>query len=91
MTSAEYAAHMLASFYPAQPHAEQVTDALIDLMHYCDATRGVSWQRCLQAAIAQHQKERDNLRDASAKGRINPISLLNLRPGAAGVRGAYRG
>jgi HNH endonuclease len=30
----------------------------------------------------------ENLLDASHKGRLNPVSLLNLRPGAAGHRGA---
>ena len=31
---------------------------------------------------------KDNSMDASRKGRLNPKSLLNLRPGAAGVHGA---
>lgn len=30
----------------------------------------------------------DNLRDASAKGRLNPASLANLRPGRPGHHGA---
>lgn len=32
--------------------------------------------------------QRDNMRDASNKGRLSPISLLNLRPGAPGYYGA---
>lgn len=30
--------------------AESVTSVLVDLMHYCDVTRGVSWARCVEAA-----------------------------------------
>ncbi|QJB21854.1 endonuclease [Xanthomonas phage FoX2] len=30
----------------------------------------------------------DNMRDCSKKGRLSPKSLLNLKPGAAGYRGA---
>lgn len=32
--------------------------------------------------------QKDNTQDTSRKGRLNPDSLLNLRPGAKGVRGA---
>ena len=32
--------------------------------------------------------QKDNSLDCSRKGRINPISLLNLQPGMKGVRGA---
>lgn len=32
--------------------------------------------------------QRDNMADASRKGRLNPRSLQNLRPGKKGIRGA---
>lgn len=32
--------------------------------------------------------QKDNMQDASKKGRLNPASLLNLRPGAPGYLGA---
>jgi hypothetical protein len=32
--------------------------------------------------------QRENMRDCAAKGRINPTSLLNLRPGHPGIHGA---
>lgn len=32
--------------------------------------------------------QKDNAQDMSMKGRINPVSLLNLRPGEKGVHGA---
>lgn len=32
--------------------------------------------------------QKDNTQDTSRKGRLNPISLLNLRPGAPGHQGA---
>ncbi len=38
--------------------AESVTVMLVDLMHFADATRGVSWGRCIEAAGRQHAKER---------------------------------
>ena len=37
--------------------AQRLTSLLVDVLHYCDNTPGVSWQRCLAAASAQHQKE----------------------------------
>lgn len=30
----------------------------------------------------------ENMRDASKRNRLNPVSLLNLRPGRLGFRGA---
>jgi hypothetical protein len=45
--------------------AETVTDHLVDLMHYCDATRGVSWARCVEAARRQYQKEVREAADAT--------------------------
>lgn len=32
--------------------------------------------------------QKDNMNDCSAKGRLNPISMLNLQPGAKGIVGA---
>ena len=32
--------------------------------------------------------QRDNMRDCATKGRVNPASLLNLRPGHSGFHGA---
>jgi hypothetical protein len=45
--------------------AETITDHLVDLIHYCNATRGVSFERCLQAARAQSQKEIREVTDAT--------------------------
>lgn len=44
---------------------EVVTGALVDLMHFCDHTQGVSWARCLAAAQVQHQKEVREAADAT--------------------------
>lgn len=45
--------------------AESVTVMLVDLMHFCDHTRGVSWARCIEAAQKQHQKEVREAADAT--------------------------
>lgn len=37
--------------------AIRLTNLLVDLMHFADATPGVSWMRCIEAARRQHSKE----------------------------------
>lgn len=55
--SVRKAVGVLMRSYARGTAAEEVTDLLTDTIHYCNATRGVSFERCLQAARAQAQKE----------------------------------
>lgn len=57
---------------PLEPHDK--------VRHRCDNPP------CIRHLIKGTQK--DNIRDASERGRLNPKSLLNLRPGARGFHGA---
>jgi hypothetical protein len=48
---------LYAKDFELYPAPEVIADALVEFMHFCDGTRGVSWARCLDAAMKQHQKE----------------------------------
>lgn len=50
--------------------------------HRCDTPACVNPAHLFAGTVS------DNLLDASAKGRLSPVSRLNLRPGAPGVLGA---
>jgi LSD1 subclass zinc finger protein len=52
--------------------------------HRCDTPA------CVNPAHLFLGTQQDNVRDCFAKGRNSPRSLLNLLPGARGVRGAAR-
>lgn len=67
--------------------AETITDHLVDLMHYCDATRGVSWARCLEAARRQYQKE---VREAADATPLEGVTATEPRNSADG-RHAQKG
>lgn len=48
---------LFAQVFDDEPPVVCVTLLLIDLMHFCDHTRGVSWTRCVEAARRQLAKE----------------------------------
>lgn len=58
-----------------------IPDGLV-LCHACDNPS------CVRPSHLLAGTQADNLRGASARGRLNPTSLLNLRPGAQGRHGA---
>jgi len=58
-----------------------IPDGLV-VCHRCDNPI------CVRPSHLFAGTQRDNIRDASAKGRLNSESLLNLRPGAPGYHGA---
>lgn len=43
--------------YLGDTPAIRLTNLMVDLMHFADATHGVSWTRCIEAARRQHLKE----------------------------------
>jgi len=52
------------------------------ICHACDNPN------CVNPNHLYADTQKANMQDASRKGRLNPKSLKNLRPGASGVRGA---
>ena len=58
-----------------------IPDGLI-IRHKCDNPN------CVNPKHLESGTQKDNMLDASFRGRINPKSLLNLRPGEKGVYGA---
>jgi hypothetical protein len=50
--------------------------------HKCDIPS------CVNPYHLEIGTQKDNARDTSKRGRLNPVSLLNLRPGESGVYGA---
>lgn len=54
----------------------------LQINHRCDN------RRCVRPSHLYAGTQRQNARDTSRRGRLNPKSLLNLRPGRAGVYGA---
>jgi hypothetical protein len=54
----------------------------LGILHVCD-TPG-----CVNPKHLYPGTQKDNARDMSKRGRLNPISILNLRPGAEGFHGA---
>jgi len=58
-----------------------IPDGLV-VRHKCDVTS------CVNPNHLEVGTQKDNMQDASKRGRLNPISLLNLRPGENGKYGA---
>lgn len=58
-----------------------IPDGLI-IRHKCDNPN------CVNPNHLEAGTQKDNMQDASKRGRLNEKSLLNLRPGTKGVRGA---
>ena len=58
-----------------------IPDGLI-VRHKCDNTN------CVNPNHLQTGTQKENMLDASSRGRLNPKSLLNLRPGEKGFYGA---
>ena len=52
--------------FEVEGDALHVTSLLVDLHHYADATPGVSWQRCIEAASKQYAKEKREAADETA-------------------------
>jgi len=63
--AADYIANVIGESYGTELGAVEVTDMLVDLIHFCGRTRGVSFERCLLAARAQAQKEVREAADAT--------------------------
>lgn len=74
---AEYKAHRMSYEMRFGPIASGMV-----ICHTCDNPSCVNPNHLFEGTQA------DNTQDASRKGRLNPNSLLNLRPGAPGVHGA---
>ncbi len=54
----------------------------LHVLHNCDNPS------CVNPAHLAVGTQKDNIMAASSRGRLNPLSLNNLRPGAKGYRGA---
>lgn len=74
---ADYKAHRMAYEMRFGP----ISDGKV-ICHTCDNPSCVNPNHLFEGTQA------DNAQDMSRKGRINPKSILNLRPGAKGVQGA---
>lgn len=74
---APYKAHRLSY----ELHVGRIPDRMV-LRHACDNPS------CCNPSHLIPGTQRDNMRDASSRGRLNPKSLANLYPGAKGVHGA---
>lgn len=74
---ADYKAHRMAYEMRFGP----IADGKV-ICHTCDNPSCVNPNHLFEGTQA------DNAKDTSRKGRLNPVSLMNLRPGTKGVHGA---
>ena len=58
-----------------------ISDGMV-IMHKCDNPN------CVNPNHLQQGTQKQNMKDAANKGRLNPKSLVNLRPGKLGFHGA---
>lgn len=74
-------AHIKAHRVSFEMRYGPISDGLI-VRHKCDNPN------CVNPNHLEIGTQMDNMLDASSRGRLNPKSLLNLRPGEKGFYGA---
>lgn len=82
--------HMASAYKKSPMKAYRVSYELFNgkipkglvVRHKCDIPS------CVNPNHLEIGTQKDNMQDASKRGRLNPISLLNLRPGCKGTYGA---